>query len=108
MSKLHLNQEKIEQARHYAMSIAGETQAFIDKYTTVTVERTVCRLLGIDGVNDIDVPYPNIVVDAILEEGNLGLGVSLYLASMVKKTQKSPNEIARMIEQKDIDIKTLD
>lgn len=108
MSKLHLNQEKIEQARNYAMSIAGETQAFIDQYTTVTVERTVCRLLGIDGVNDIDVPYPNIVVDAIKENGNLGKGVSIYLASLVVQTSHTPNEIARLIEQNKVDIKTLD
>ena len=32
---------------------------------SVTVERTICRLLGIDGVDEFGVPLPNVVVDYI-------------------------------------------
>jgi len=58
MSKLNLDKNKVLEARNYALKIALETQDFIDVHTTVTVERTICRLLGIDGTDKFDVPYP--------------------------------------------------
>jgi len=61
--KLKLNHTKVQLAREYAKNVAADTQNFIDIHTTVAVERTICRLLGIDGKNEIDVPLPNVVVD---------------------------------------------
>ena len=49
-SKLNLNFDLVEQARNHASKVADDTQRFIDRHTTVAVERTVCRLLGIDGI----------------------------------------------------------
>ena len=49
-SNLGLNFELGNRARASAAKIADDTQHFIDQHTTVTVERAVCRLLGIDGV----------------------------------------------------------
>ncbi|MCF7925697.1 MAG: lysine 5,6-aminomutase subunit alpha [Candidatus Izimaplasma sp.] len=99
MNKLNLSQDNIEKARQYAEIIAQDTQDFIENYTTVSVERTVCRLLGIDGVNDIDIPYPNIVVDYVQKHGDLSKGISRYMASLVKLTGASPHKISRDIEQ---------
>ena len=62
-SKLGLDQALVEKARASAARVAEDTQRFIDRHTTVAVERTVCRLLGIDGVNDVGLPLPNAVVD---------------------------------------------
>ncbi|HWQ59489.1 MAG TPA: lysine 5,6-aminomutase subunit alpha, partial [Clostridia bacterium] len=59
-SKLNLNRSLVDKARASAAAIAEDTQRFIDVHTTVTVERAVCRLLGIDGVNEMDVPLPNV------------------------------------------------
>ena len=59
-SKLGLNMELVEKARASAAHVAADVQGFIDQHTTVTVERAVCRLLGIDGVNEMDVPMPNL------------------------------------------------
>ena len=78
MAKLNLDKNKILDAREYALKIAKDTQAFIDQHTTVTVERTVCRLLGIDGVDEVEVPYPNVVIDHIQKNGDLGIGVANY------------------------------
>ena len=50
-SKLNLDFNLVEKARAKAKAIAIDTQEFIEKHTTVTVERAVCRLLGIDGVD---------------------------------------------------------
>ena len=45
-SKLNLNQELVDQARQSAGKVAADVQGFIDLHTTVTVERSICRLLG--------------------------------------------------------------
>lgn len=104
MSKLGLDNNKIKEARNYALKIAEDTQNFIDKHTTVTVERTVCRLLGVDGVNEFGVPYPNILVDHIVDKGKLGLGISNYLASAMNETKLSIDEIAKGVEDNKIDL----
>ena len=64
-SKLNLNFDLVAKARNIAKNIALETQNYIKNYTTVTIERTVGRLLGIDGVNEFDVPLPNVLVDSL-------------------------------------------
>ena len=48
MSKLNLDQSIINKARQSASHIAKEIQSFIDVHTTVAVERTIARLMGID------------------------------------------------------------
>ena len=62
-SKIGLDHELVEKARSSAARVAENTQRFIDLHTTVAVERTVCRLLGIDGINPVEVPMPNVVVE---------------------------------------------
>ena len=104
MSKLNLDVKIVKEAREYARKIAEDTQTFIDKNTTVSVERTVCRLLGVDGVNKFGVPYPNILVDHILEKGDLGIGISNYLASAIKKLNLSIMEIAKLVDDNKLDI----
>ncbi len=104
MSKLKLNKNTISEARSYATQIANDTQKFIDKHTTVTVERTVCRLLGIDGVDELDVPFPNILVDQINTKGKLGFGISNFLASTMKHTGLSLSEISTQVAEGKLDI----
>ena len=62
-SKLGIDFDKVGHAREMARKIADQVQDFVDGYTTVAVERTLCRLLGIDGVDVHAVPLPNILVD---------------------------------------------
>ena len=78
-SKLNLNFDLVNESREISKRIAEDTQKFIEKHSTVTVERTICRLLGIDGVNDMGVPLPNIVVENIQASNALGLGAAMYI-----------------------------
>ena len=81
MNKLNLDKKQILDCRMYAEQVAFDVQQFIDKHSTVSVERTVLRLLGIDGIDEFGVPLPNKIVDDILKNGNIQIGVSYYIAS---------------------------
>lgn len=107
-SKLNLNPQIIDSARNAAARIAEDVQEFIDKHTTVTVERTVVRLLGVDGVNDMDVPLPNVIVDNIVEGGGLSRGAAFWIGNAVVQTGLTPQEIAKKISSGEIDITKLE
>ena len=98
-SKLNLDRQLVDKARSSARRIALDTQSFIDKHTTLTVERTVCRLLGIDGVNDVTVPLPNVLVDHLNENGVLSLGAAYYIGNAMIETGKTPQEIAQAVDK---------
>lgn len=106
-SKLHLNQALIDQARASAARAADDVQGFIDQHTTVAVERAVCRLLGIDGVNEVEVPLPNVVVDHLMEKEVLSGGVAFYLGNAVAETGLSVQEIAEKISKGELDLTKL-
>ncbi len=106
-SKLNLDPQLIDSARSAAGRIAEDVQTFIDKHTTVTVERTILRLLGIDGVDDIDVPLPNVVVDNIVEGGGLQRGAAFWMGNAIVQTGLTAQEIAVKISTGEIDITKL-
>ena len=107
MSKLGLNQELIAKARASAHKVAADVQAFIDEHTTVTVERAVCRLLGIDGVNEVEVPLPNVVVDHLKEKGVLSGGVAFYVGNAMVALGVGPQEIAEKVSSGEVDLTKL-
>ncbi|HBN06366.1 MAG TPA: D-lysine 5,6-aminomutase subunit alpha, partial [Bacteroidales bacterium] len=89
-SKLNLDQKMIDSARNAAASIAEDVQNFIDAHTTVATERTVVRLLGVDGVDEIGRPLPNVVVDNIKEGGGLERGASFWMGNAMAITGEEP------------------
>ena len=106
-SKLGLNFDLVEKARTSAANVAADVQGFIDQHTTVTVERAVCRLLGIDGVNEMDVPLPNVVVDHMFERGVLAGGAAYYIGNAIAETGKDPQAIAEAVDKGEIDLTKL-
>jgi beta-lysine 5,6-aminomutase alpha subunit len=105
--KLNLDRELVEKARNSAARVAKETQAFIDLHTTVTVERAVCRLLGIDGVNETDTPLPNVVVDHLLDKELLPMGAAFQIGNAMLETGLSPQRIAEEVEKNELDLSRL-
>ena len=106
-SKLNLNTEIVAASRECARKIAKDTQDFIDRNTTVTVERTVCRLLGIDGVDEAGVPLPNIVVDNIKQGHGLSLGAATFIGNAILTTGLSPQKIAEQVSDGTLDLTRL-
>ena len=103
-SKLGLDEALVGRARASAMKVAEDTQRFIDRHTTVAVERTVCRLLGIDGVNDVGVPLPNVAVDHLSAKDILSDGAALRIGNAMAELGLSPQEIAEGIDRGEIDL----
>ncbi|MDD2424467.1 MAG: lysine 5,6-aminomutase subunit alpha [Bacteroidales bacterium] len=103
-SKLGLDVKRIERARGLAASVAMEVQGFVVDYTTVAVERTLCRLMEIDGVDKYQVPLPNILVDSLKDAGVLQEGVLFFLGNAIVATGLSPRQIAEKAALGEIDI----
>ncbi|SHI52540.1 lysine 5,6-aminomutase subunit alpha [Lutispora thermophila] len=106
-SKLNLDQNLINRARNSARKIADDVQKFVDQHTTVAVERTILRLYGVDGVDEIGTPLPNIVVDNLKKAGGLSTGIAYYMANAVLNTGLTPQEIAEKIAAGELDITKL-
>ncbi len=106
-SKLNLDPKKVAHARDSARKIAQGVQEFIDRHTTVSTERTILRLLGIDGVDEVDTPLPNVVVDQILDAGGLSRGVAYWIGNAMIQTGKEPQTIAEEMAAGNLEITKL-
>ncbi|WP_040192674.1 lysine 5,6-aminomutase subunit alpha [Clostridium culturomicium] len=106
-SKLNLNLEVVAKARKSAENIAKDTQTFIDKHTTVAVERTICRLLGIDGVDEFGVPLPNVIVENIKAGNGLSVGAAYYIGNAMLNTGLSAQEVAEKVGAGEIELTKL-
>lgn len=105
--KLNLNFDLVQKGRLSAKNIALETQEFIDRHTTVAVERTICRLLGIDGVDEVGVPLPNVVVENIKSGKGLSIGAAVFIGNAMVNTKLSPQEIALKVSKGELDLTKL-
>lgn len=107
LSKLNLDQKLINSSRDAAKVIADDVQKFIDEHTTTSTERTIARLLGVDGVDEIDKPLPNVLIDNIKEGGGLERGIAYWLGNAIIQTGDQPQEIAEKIARGELDITRL-
>ncbi|MFY9665930.1 MAG: lysine 5,6-aminomutase subunit alpha, partial [Candidatus Cybelea sp.] len=63
--ELRIDRDRVERCRRLAAAIADPVEAFIAAHSTVSVERGVLRLLGVDGITSEEIPLPNAVVDSL-------------------------------------------
>ena len=103
-SKLNLDFKTADHARQTAKRIAESTHGFIEKHTSVTVERAILRLLGVDGADEMGIPYPNIIVDHIKEKGGLPTGAAVYLGNAILQKKMTAQEIAEMVAKGGLDL----
>ena len=106
-TKLNLCQEQVAEARKHAKSVAEDTQRFIDRHTTVATERAICRLLGIDGVDAVGVPFPNIIVEQLQSDDRLAVGAAFMLGNAMVNLNLSPQEIAERVSAGEINLKDI-
>lgn len=108
MAKLRLDEGKVSQARETARLIVEDTHNYTEQFTTSTVERSICRLLGIDGVDAMGVPLPNVVVDHLESRQLLGHGAAFWLGQAALSLGMPPQKIAEAISQGELDLSQVD
>jgi beta-lysine 5,6-aminomutase alpha subunit len=106
-SKLGLDFKRVDYARELASGIASDVQNFVENYTTVAVERTLCRMMGIDGTDSNQVPLPNVITEFLKDKGVINQGVLFYIANAIANTGLTPQKIAEEVADGKLDITTL-
>jgi beta-lysine 5,6-aminomutase alpha subunit len=92
---LDLDRDIIASCHDSAEAVARDVKNQISGKTTVSVERAAARLLGVDGVDDEDVPLPNVLVDQVRRRGGLERGVAYWIGNAMIGTKLLPADIAR-------------
>jgi beta-lysine 5,6-aminomutase alpha subunit len=92
--ELRIDHGAVALARTLAAAIVDPIEDFIDRHSTLSVERAVVRLTGIDGVDAAGVPLPNRVVDALARPR---LGVARALGAALAESGRSPQQIAEAV-----------
>jgi beta-lysine 5,6-aminomutase alpha subunit len=96
--ELRIDRGCVERCRRLAAAIADPVEAFIAGHSTVSVERAVLRLLGVDGVTAGEVPLPNAIVDSLSAE-ELARGAALAFGKGLAETGLAPESLARALTE---------
>ncbi len=105
MATLSLDQKQIERVKASAYKIAEGVQKHIDSHSSVSVERTVLRLYGVDGTTEDGTPLPNKVVD-LLQEEDLKNGVSSFFSKAMLLSGRDAQITAELLSQGRLEVKT--
>ncbi len=111
MAKLNLDRDKVDRCRELAQNLVHPIQKYIDIHSTVSIERSVLRLLGLDGAIETHpgqlYPIANLVIDKI-DRRRLSLGVATWIAAARMANPKATlQQIALDIIDGRIDLNTL-
>jgi beta-lysine 5,6-aminomutase alpha subunit len=107
-SKLGLDPGVIAACRRAARRIADDVAEQIAGKTTVSVERSVTRLLGVDGADELEVPLPNVLVDHVHEHDGLDRGIAYWLGNAMIQTGAEPQQLAEQVSAGRIELTTLE
>ena len=108
VSKLGLDPGVVEACRAAAKQITQDVGEQIAGHTTLSVERSVTRMLGVDGADDLEVPLPNVLVDHVHEQSGLARGIAYWLGNAMLQTGRTPQQIAEAVSAKELDLMQLD
>ncbi len=97
MGRVALDETVVDRCRFLAAEIATDVQRFIDAHTTVGVERTVARVLGVEGVDENGAPLVNQLVDRVHAAGLLDRGVAFVLGREMLRKRCSALEAAEQL-----------
>ena len=107
-SKLALDPGVVDACRQAARRIADDVAGQIAGKTTVSVERSITRLLGVDGADELEVPLPNVLVDHVHERGGLERGVAHWLGNAMIQTGRDPQQLAEAVSAGELDLLELE
>src|SRR4051794_38488217 len=108
MNKLNIDPALVASCRAAASTNAGQGAEEIAGKTTGSVERTIVRLLGVDGANDVDAPLPNVLVDHVRDRGELGRGIAYWVGNaLLADPDATPQSLAEAVDRGGLDLTTL-
>jgi beta-lysine 5,6-aminomutase alpha subunit len=90
MSGLFIDDTEIERAKSLAHEITEDLFQHIARHSTVSIERTVARLLGITGVGAEGAPICNLLIDKLHDAKVLDRGVAYWLGRALRMGAASP------------------
>jgi beta-lysine 5,6-aminomutase alpha subunit len=103
MAHIELNNDQVGRLKSLAKEIADQVQTMIGKYSSVSVERAVLRLYGVDGIDADGTPLPNRLVDILKDKNLLSSGASGHFAAAMLESGRDAQTTAELIEQEKID-----
>ncbi|MBV8244523.1 MAG: lysine 5,6-aminomutase subunit alpha [Candidatus Eremiobacteraeota bacterium] len=104
---LEIDPRTVERCRALAADIVSPVSRFIAAHSTLSVERAVVRLLGIDGVDAQEVPLPNVIVDG-LTPGQRARGAALAVGAALAETGLEPQALAERVGRGDVNVASFD
>lgn len=107
LNKLDLDSDLIMKARTLAKDVVDQISPFIVAHSTVSVERTVLRLIGINGVTPEGIPLPNVVVDHLKKLSLLECGAARVLAKACLHFQAEPQALAERLARAELTFENL-
>ena len=97
MATVPVDPSVVDACRDLAGRIAEDVQRYIDRHTTVGVERTVARAYGVVGADPEGTPLANALVDRIHAAGALSRGVAWHLGRALLDGAPSVQEAAEAL-----------
>lgn len=101
--QIPIDRALVDDARRLAEAIVAPVMHYIRAHSTVSVERSALRLMGVDGTDAEGVPWPNRAVDAVAAAGRLDRGICTWIAGANVKKGLTPQDAAEYLAGGDVD-----
>ncbi len=108
MAKLNLDRDVIDDCRELAENVVHPVLVYVNRHSTVAIERSVLRLLGFEGAYEVEpgMPYPqaNLIVDKLSKQ-HLKDGVATIIAGVKRQFPKLPqSQITEKIMKDEVNL----
>lgn len=103
--KLNLDRDKIDQCRNIAAKIVSPVQKYIDRHSTVSSERAVLRILGVEEAR-LEMPHVNLIVDR-MDKDRLRKGIAWWFGRALVHTGLDPKALAKKLAVDEIRLENI-
>jgi beta-lysine 5,6-aminomutase alpha subunit len=94
---LHLDPAMVGRCRSLADRVTAQVLDLLGRHTTVSIERTVLRLLGFHDAGPRGIPFVNLMVDALHQRRLVGRGAAYWMGYVMRRGARDPLQIAERI-----------
>ncbi len=107
MLKLDIDPGLKLRARNAAEQITRSFSWLFDDYSSLAIERTVLRLMGIDGATADGRPLPNVVIDHLQSTQAIVRGAAIPVANAILAKNLSAQEVAEAVSSGELDLSSI-